>query len=308
MSTIRLAIAGMGKIARDQHLPALAGNSAFELAAVASPHHTLDGVPNYPDIDALLSAVPNITAVAVCTPPQVRYEIARRCLEHGCHVLLEKPPGATLGEVGALAELAEQRKVTLFTTWHSREAPGVELARQWLASRRIKRVAVTWKEDVRVWHPGQAWIWQAGGLGVFDPGINALSILTRIIPTAIVLKNAQLAFPSNCQTPVAATLDLVDQLGTPIRMELDFLQTGPQSWDIDVDTDTGQLLLCKGGSTLEIAGEPVIVAPEREYPNLYARFEQLIRERRGDVDVAPLRLVADAFLCGHRIAVDPFIE
>ena len=259
-------------------------------------------------MDAIAYAVPNITAVAVCTPPQVRYEIARRCLEHGCHVLLEKPPGATLGEVRALAELAEQRKVTLFATWHSREAPGVEPARQWLASRRINRVVVTWKEDVRVWHPGQAWIWQAGGLGVFDPGINALSILTRIIPTAIVLKNAQLAFPSNCQTPIAATLDLADQLGTPIRMELDFLQTGPQSWDIDVDTDAGHLLLCKGGSTLQIAGESVIVAQEREYQNLYARFEQLIRERRSDVDVAPLLLVADAFLCGHRSAVDPFIE
>ena len=34
------------------------------------------------------------------------------------------------------------------------------------------------------WHPGQEWIWQAGGFGVFDPGINALSIVTRILPRA----------------------------------------------------------------------------------------------------------------------------
>lgn len=308
MSTIKLAIVGMGKIARDQHLPALAGNPAFELAAVASPHHKLAGVPNHSDIDALLRAEPDVSAVAVCTPPQIRYEIARRCLEHGCHVLLEKPPGATLAEVRELLELAERRKLTLFATWHSREASGVEPARQWLASRRIASVVVSWKEDVRVWHPGQTWIWQAGGLGVFDPGINALSILTRIIPTAILLKSAQLAFPSNCQTPIAASLELTDQIGTPIHMELDFLQTGPQSWDIDVATDAGRLLLSKGGSTLQIAGEPVIAAQDREYANLYARFEQLIRERRSDVDVAPLRLVADAFLCGHRLTVDPFVE
>lgn len=308
MSTIKLAIVGMGKIARDQHLPSLAGNPAFELVAVASPHHKLEGVPNYPDVDALLRAVPDVSAIAICTPPQIRYEIARRCLEHGCHVLLEKPPGATLAEVSALADLAERSKVTLFATWHSREASGVEPARQWLASRRIDRIVVTWKEDVRVWHPGQAWIWQAGGLGVFDPGINALSILTRIVPTAIVLKSAQLAFPANCQTPIAASLDLADQLGTPIRMELDFLQTGPQSWDIEVATDAGDLLLSKGGSTLQIAGEQVIAAQDREYANLYARFAQLIRERCSDVDVAPLRLVADAFLCGHRRTVDLFIE
>lgn len=308
MSTIKLAIVGMGKIARDQHLPALAANRAFDLVAVASPHHKLEGVPNYPDIETLLQAVPGVEAVAICTPPQIRYDIARRCLRHGCHVLLEKPPGATLSEVRALVELAEQRKVALFATWHSREASAVEPARQWLASRRLRSVKVTWKEDVRVWHPGQTWIWQAGGLGVFDPGINALSILTRIIPGALVLKDAQLSFPANCQTPIAASLQLADQLGTAIRIELDFLQTGPQSWDIEIETDAGRLLMSKGGSVLEIAGERVVEARDNEYSNLYARFEQLVRGRSIDVDVAPLRLVADAFMCGQRITVEPFVE
>ena len=46
----------------------------------------------------------------------------------------------------------------------------------------MKRLLVTWKEDVRHWHPGQQWIWEAGGFGVFDPGINALSIVTKIMP------------------------------------------------------------------------------------------------------------------------------
>jgi D-galactose 1-dehydrogenase len=308
MSTIRLAIVGMGKIARDQHLPALAANRAFDLVAVASPHHKLEGVPNYPDIETLLQAVPGVEAVAICTPPQIRYDIAQLCLRHGCHVLLEKPPGATLSEVRALVDLAEQRKVTLFATWHSREASAVEPARQWLASRRLRSVKVTWKEDVRVWHPGQTWIWQAGGLGVFDPGINALSILTRIIPGALVLKDAQLSFPANCHTPIAASLQLADQLGTAIRVELDFLQTGPQSWDIEIETDAGRLLMSKGGSVLEIGGERVVEARDNEYSNLYARFEQLVRDRTIDVDVAPLRLVADAFMCGQRITVDPFVE
>ena len=308
MSTIQLAIVGMGKIARDQHLPALAANRAFDLVAVASPHHKLQGVPNYPDIETLLQAVPGVEAVAICTPPQIRYDIAQRCLRHGCHVLLEKPPGATLSEVRALVELAEQRKVTLFATWHSREASAVEPARQWLASRRLRSVKVTWKEDVRVWHPGQTWIWQAGGLGVFDPGINALSILTRIIPGALVLKDAQLSFPANCHTPIAASLQLADQLGTAIRVELDFLQTGPQNWDIEIETDAGRLLMSKGGSVLEIAGERVVEARDNEYSNLYARFEQLVRDRTIDVDVAPLRLVADAFMCGQRITVEPFVE
>ena len=35
--TIRLAIVGLGKIARDQHIPAIAGSDGIELAAIADP-------------------------------------------------------------------------------------------------------------------------------------------------------------------------------------------------------------------------------------------------------------------------------
>lgn len=82
---------------------------------------------------------------------------------------------------------------------------------------------------MRYWHPGQTWIWKAGGLGVFDPGINALSILTRIMPTGLALKGAKLSFLSNCDTPIAAALQLADGDGAPVKVELDFLQTGTQT-------------------------------------------------------------------------------
>src|SRR5581483_6251798 len=172
MSRVKLAIVGLGKIARDQHIPALSASDEFDLTAVASPQGRLDGVPSFPSIAELLEALPEVEAVALCTPPQVRYETARYALERGRHVLLEKPPGVTLGEVQELAELALSQGVALFASWHSRYAPAVEPARAWLATRRIRSVSIAWREDVRVWHPGQRWIWQPGGLGVFDPGIN----------------------------------------------------------------------------------------------------------------------------------------
>jgi D-galactose 1-dehydrogenase len=308
MRRIRIAIVGMGKIARDRHVPALARNGAFELVAAASPHQRLEGVSNFASIEALLGAVTNLDAVALCTPPQIRYPLARYALEHGLHVLLEKPPGATLNEVAALADLAQHKGVALFAAWHSREAAAVEPARRWLQARKLSGVTVTWKEDVRVWHPGQAWIWEAGGLGVFDPGINALSILTRILPGTLVLKDAELAFPPNCETPIAASLRFENEFVTEVRMELDFLQTGPPSWDIEVETDAGRLLLSNGGSVMQIGSRAPVEEPDNEYPNLYARFEQLVHNRSIDVDVTPLRLVADAFMCGRRTLAEPFVE
>ncbi|MBC2667763.1 Gfo/Idh/MocA family protein [Novosphingobium piscinae] len=308
MATIRLAVIGLGKIARDQHLPAIAGDEGFVLAATVSPDNAgVTGVPHFASLDNLFAAGPAIDAVALCTPPQVRFDLARAALDRGLHVLLEKPPGATLGEVAALVAAAEASGSSLFTAWHSRYAAGVEPARAWLAARRIDRVRIVWREDVRVWHPGQDWIWQPGGLGVFDPGINALSIVTRILPRPLLLQDALLSFPANRAAPIAAELTLQDTAGTPVVMDLDFRQTGPQSWDIVVETDSGTLTLSSGGAVLALPGQSRHDA-DREYPALYRHFAELIAAGRSDVDVAPLRLVADAFLCGRRVEVAPFVD
>ena len=305
---IRLGLVGFGKIARDQHLPAIAATPGIELVAVASRNAQVDGVANYPDLDAMLAGEPGLDAVVLCQPPQARYAAARTALLAGKHVFLEKPPGATLSEVEALIALAEQQGVSLFASWHSREAAAVAEAEAWLSGKAIGKVAITWKEDVRVWHPGQTWIWEPGGFGVFDPGINALSILTRILPEPVRLLSARLEVPENCAAPIAAQLTMATASGAPIAAEFDFLQTGPQSWDIRVETPAGELLLAHGGNVLTIGGALQSTQPEREYPTLYGRFVELVGRRAHDVDLAPLRLVADAFMCGELVRAEPFHE
>jgi D-galactose 1-dehydrogenase len=302
----------MGKIARDQHVPAIAGNPDFELAATVSLHgEGIDGAPAFHDLAQLAASGVAIDAVALCTPPQVRRALAAAAIANGWHVLLEKPPGAVLAEVTALREAAAAAGLSLFTSWHSRHAPCVEPARAWLAGREIRRATITWREDVRVWHPGQHWIWQPGGFGVFDPGINALSIATRILPRPFFVEQAELDFPANQAAPIAARVVFRDTAGVPIAMDLDFRQQGPQSWDIVVETDAGALTLAKGGAVLTLTeGEAPAPADalHGEYAGVYARFAALIRAGVSDVDLSPLRHVADAFLCGRRNIVEPFVE
>jgi L-arabinose 1- dehydrogenase len=305
-STFTLAVAGIGKIARDQHLPAIAANPGFTLIGCASRSAQVEHVRNYTDLDALLAAETDLDAVSLCTPPQVRYAQARAALEAGKHVMLEKPPGASVSEVEALRVLARDRGCTLFATWHSRYASAVEPARAWLRERTIHSVHVRWKEDVRRWHPGQQWIWEPGGLGVFDPGINALSIVTHIMPREIMLRGAQLLVPSDASTPIAAELDCVDTDGVTLRAEFDWRHGPVEQWEIDVETADGLLSITEGGKRLSIAGKPVALEGEREYPALYERFHGLIAHGAHDVDVRPLRLVADAFLLGRHVEVDAF--
>ncbi|MBY5648024.1 Gfo/Idh/MocA family oxidoreductase [Rhizobium leguminosarum] len=306
MSPINLAIVGVGKIVRDQHLPSVAKNPDFELVATASRHGTVEGVKSYTTIEAMLDAEPSIDAVSLCMPPQYRYEAAYKALVAGKHVFLEKPPGATLSEVADLEALANKQGASLFASWHSRYAPGVEAAKAFLAATTIKSVHVIWKEDVRHWHPNQEWIWQAGGLGVFDPGINALSIVTHILPRPIFITEAVLEFPENRDAPIAADIHFRNADGLPVHAEFDWRQTGKQSWDIVAETAAGQMVLAEGGAKLLIDGALRFAEPEQEYPSLYRRFAEIIKAGKSDVDLAPLRHVADAFMLGKRKFVDAF--
>ena len=300
-----VGLVGVGKIARDQHLPAIAGNPAFRLAACASRHARVDGVDNFEDIGSMLEGRPDLDCIAICTPPQAHFEIALAALRRGKHVLLEKPPCATTTQLTVLADEARLAKRTLFQAWHSRFAAGVEPAREWLRTRSVRGGRIVWKEDVRVWHPGQQWIWEAGGFGVFDPGINALSILTRIIPADILVKRATLKFPANCGAPVAADIELATVEGALLHAEFDFRHAGEAAWNIDLDTSEGALQLSMGGSRLRIKGyDDSAVNQVNEYAGVYRRFAELCEAGESEVDDRPFALVADAFLVGERLEVD----
>ena len=302
----KLALVGIGKIARDQHIPAIENNPDFDLIATASRNASVDGVAAYGDLASLINAEPDVDCVSLCTPPMARYQDARTALLAGCHVMLEKPPGATLSEVHDLQGIAKDKGVSLFATWHSRHAAAVPYAKSWLADKAIRAVLIDWKEDVRFWHPGQDWIWQPGGLGVFDPGINGLSVLTEILPHAIFLSDATLTFPSNRDTPVAAELTFFDPMGAKISGAFDWLEQGTPKWTITVDTDAGQAVLSDGGAKLAIDGTSIDTGPHEEYPSLYRRFAELIATSTSDVDLAPLAHVADAFMMGKRLTTLPF--
>ena len=306
MTNLRLAIVGFGKIATTRHVPAISGTSGVEMVAIADPTAKSPDVANFPSLDVLLRDGPPIDAVTLCTPPQIRSAQARLALEAGKHVMLEKPPGATVSEIAPLLSVAQAAKRTLFATWHSRFAPAVEPARTLLADRKIRQVTVIWKEDVRLWHPGQDWIFAAGGFGVFDPGINALSILTRILPRPVFVTRAELGFPSNREAPIVVEMDMTDATGLPIKVEFDFRQPPPQTWDIRIETDRGPLVISGGGARMSDGDTGVVDAMKEEYPALYRRFVGLASKGECDVDLAPLQIVADAFLLGRRRNVEAF--
>ena len=307
---IRLAIIGYGKIARDAHVPALTAHGGYELKAVVTRSGGApDGVRCFRDTEEMLAAMAGeIDAVTISTPPGPRYAIARSCLAAGLDLLLEKPPTTTLGEIEELRDEATRRERVLFTTWHSQYAAAVEQARDLLCGKRIASMRISWHEDVNKYHPGQDWIWAAKGFGVFDPGINALSIAAKIMPGKLIIDDAALRIPANREQPIVARLKMSSPAADgPIDAVFDWRPTDKDEWRIEVQpTDGPQMMLRHGGAELLVAGEQIAAAGPGEYPGIYAEFAQLVASRRSHVDIEPLRLVADAFLTAKREAAPAF--
>ena len=165
LSALRVAVVGLGKIAHDQHLPAIAADPNFELTAIVSRRGLTSGrVPSFATTEELYAGGPEFDAVSLCTPPEAHYAAARQALLAGKHVLLEKPPTVTVSELAALEILASETGRTLFATWHSRYNTGVARLREFLRNTTVRSLAITWKEDVRRWHPGHGGIGDIGWL------------------------------------------------------------------------------------------------------------------------------------------------
>ena len=78
-----------------------------------------------------------------------------------------------------------------------------------------------------------------------------------------------------------------------------------EEWTIAIQTTDGlELRLERGGADLLVNGELQSCEGMGEYPSIYAHFLDLIDNRRSDIDLSPLRLVADCLLVGSRVRAE----
>ena len=310
MAKRKIAVVGVGKISQDQHLPVIDKSDSFELAATVSTrgvsHHDL---PVFKTQAELFKAMPEVGIVAICTPPGVRHAYVREAIDAKKDVLLEKPPTPTISEFDDLVAYGKKKGRVLFQTWHSRYNAAVDAAKLILKDEGVASVRIDWRESVRKWHPGQEWVWEPGGFGVCDPGINALSIFTKIMPFPVFVESSKLSFPSNRQTPVDVEIVFKSRQKHQPKMSAGFnwLEESGEIWTIAIETEKGtNLKLEKGGTVLKAGGKKLVANPSTEYEQIYERFAKLLKKKESEMDGTPLRLISDIFLLGARENVAEF--
>src|SRR5690242_7107176 len=81
-------------------------------AALARARKAHPGIQTVSDPDEILRS-PEIDAVAVITPVWTHYELAKKALENGKHVFVEKPFTSNSAQAEELIELAARKKLTI---------------------------------------------------------------------------------------------------------------------------------------------------------------------------------------------------
>lgn len=310
MSKLGVIIVGYGKIATDEHYPAIAANADLELVGVVSERGIgPEGFPIFKTIDEALESGIDFDICSHCNTPNARFGTALKSIRAGKHTMLEKPPAATLTQLAMLESEAVASGISLMTTWHSQANAAVDAAREWLRDKEIRQVQIDWREDVRKWHPNQQWIWEPGGFGVFDPGINGLSVATKILPFTPYVTRSVLSVPTNRAMPIAADLDFgAEGFSGQMQARFDWRETKGETWHVEVDCMEGQLSIENGGRLLKVDGEPVVANGNLEYPRLYEHMVELVETRASYVHADPIRIVADAFLLSQHFPVDAFYD
>lgn len=138
MQIVRWGIMGLGKIARrfaedllllpDNKLVAAASRTAENARQFAETY----GATHWFDNFEALARCTEIHAVYVAAPHSDHYPLTMLALQHGKHVLCEKPMGINAREVAAMQQKAREKGLFLMEALWTRYMPSFQTMSEWL--------------------------------------------------------------------------------------------------------------------------------------------------------------------------------
>jgi predicted dehydrogenase len=210
---VRVGVVGVGHLGRFHtrvyseldvcELVGIHDTDAARAAAVAEEY----GTTSVPDLGELLAGV---DAVSIATPTVSHHEVARRCLEAGVHVLIEKPIARTVEEARDLVELAGGSGLTIAVGHIERFNPAVRAAMSVLASPKfieVHRLGVFVPRGTDVAVVLDLMIHDIDLiLGTVDSEVTSIEAVgIPVLSSNIDIANARLSFADGCVANITAS-------------------------------------------------------------------------------------------------------
>lgn len=168
---IKFAVVGCGHIGK-RHAEMISRNADCELVALCDvkPKGELGldayDVPFFNDIQAMLKAVPGVDVVNICTPNGLHIPLSMAALEHGKHVVCEKPMGLSKADCEDLLSMALQKNRQVFGVMQNRYSPPSQWIKEMVERKRLGDIFLVqvncyWNRDERYYKKG-GWKGTAG--------------------------------------------------------------------------------------------------------------------------------------------------
>ena len=304
-SPVRCAIIGYGRIGRLCHAITREASLPLSIVAVADPLPPTQAGPArvVSDYRQLFSA-PDVEAVIIATPPASHVEVARDALLAGRDVLLEKPPARTVGEAEELRELAGRSGRVLVYAFHAQHNPAVERAAAELKAATILQADIVFKENASRFHPPGSFAFAEGALR--DSGVNAISILTRLLPstTTLSVTHAELRVAGESAADTRAIVRFrFGNVGSGL-VDVDTGYVGPEARQVTLRTSMGTAHLDIVRGTF--AFDDHVVAPQvsadtmrYEYRQLLLAFAVAVRGRLSSANPREVAWLDSAITVAH---------
>lgn len=263
---IGVAIIGTG-FGQKVHIPGFQAHPRTEVVAVyhrdinkAKAIAETHNIPHASDTITDILSLPEVQAVSISTPPFLHYEMAKRVLESGKHLLLEKPTALNVFEAKELYQIAKEKGVIATVDFEFRFVPGWQLFSELLSADYVgnkRLIRIDWLGSSRA-DTSRPWNWYSsqekgggalGSLGshtfdyiywLFGPVRRLSAHLSTAIPTRVDPISREVK-PVNTDDNCLLTLELAD--GTPCQVTISAVVHASRTHWVEVYGDRGTLIV-----------------------------------------------------------------
>jgi UDP-N-acetylglucosamine 3-dehydrogenase len=269
---LRVAIIGLGQIARLGHVPGYrkAGAEIVAGCDVRAEHAKqfceTFGIPRvYADWKEMLAAG-GFDAVSICTPSVHHGAMAAESARRGYHVLVEKPMATSLAECDRMIDAARESRVLLMVSHNQRFMPGHVAAKEIIASGRLGAPMLVQTAfghgGPEKWSPTGQWYFdpQQAKLGVMaDLGYHKVDLVQWLLGQDIVGVSA---FVGTFQKDTP----LEDTVAGIVRFSGGAIGTIVASWTYAADWENSVTIRCEHGAVMIPEHDPFTVVVRRNLP------------------------------------------
>jgi predicted dehydrogenase len=255
---IRLAVAGLGAVTREIHIPAytklrekiaLVGGCDPQPGARTTFRGQHPSIPVFEDFDEMLRATdPEI--MAICTPPFLHHAQCLAALKHGCHVFCEKPMVETLAEADEIIASANAAARTVVV---NSQFPFMKIhtaAKAYLGKPDFGRLLFLHASQTFRPTPSTEASWRgemARRLG-FEFGVHVFELIRFFFEEDPVRILAHMPNPTKGKADVLNIVSLEFSGGRAATILLDRLCKGPEHYlDLRLDGEFGAISTSIGG-------------------------------------------------------------